>query len=241
MLKKRFFIFIQIFVILAGVFSETRTFYFTRHGQRGDPAYQQKFEKCVEDALTPKGQKQAEFLGEYLNSIKFKGTIYISPFYRTLQTAEGAASRLPEMKKIAEPRLQEKSKNKDSSGIKIIERCLTKKEIQDNFPDVTVPDGMKFPWRFDNETKKDIDRRIAELIDECISNTEGDLFFVCHGGILPVVIRCMRKRGSDFEHRKAWNCCLYAFTIDTETKRVVKAEDLTKNYLNDEMITDNMK
>ena len=50
----------------------------------------------------------------------------------------------------------------------------------------------------------------------------------------------MAKRGADFERRKACNCCLYAFTFDTDTKKIIDAKDYTSNYLSGEYITDNM-
>lgn len=239
-MKRLFFIFTIIFLAVS-TFAETRTFYFARHGQRGDPKYQRHFENCDEDALTPKGIEQAEFLGAWLNSLGFTGTIYVSPYYRTLQTATYAASKMKPAKMILEPRIQEITGVKDNSGIvRTTKKCITKKEIHKNFPNVIIPKKMKFPWRYENERQSQTDERLGQVIDECLENSEGDIFFVCHGGLLPGVIREMAKRGADFERRKACNCCLYAFTFDTDTKKVIDAKDYTANYLSGEYITDNM-
>ena len=94
-----------LFFAAIALFAETKTIYITRHGQRGDPKYQKKFKFCDEDALMPKGEQQAHLLGKHLASLGFNGTIYVSPYYRTLQTATFAASELPpELPMILEPR-----------------------------------------------------------------------------------------------------------------------------------------
>lgn len=240
MLKKIFIVSVLIF-ISATTFAETRTFYFSRHGQRGDPKYQKSFKYCDEDALMPNGEEQAKLLGAYMAKLGFKGKIYVSPFYRTLQTASFAASKMQALPIILEPRIQEMTGVKDNTGIvRTTKKCITKKEIKQNFPAVQIPHNVKFPWRVENERQSQLDERISETIDDMLQNTSGDIFFVCHGGMMPGVIREMRKRGSDFEKRNAYNCCLYAFTFDTETKQVIESVDHTLNYLPKELITDNL-
>lgn len=232
----------SLFLLLSlNCFAKTRTIYFTRHGQRGSSQYQVKFQNCDEDALMPDGQKQAALLGEYLNSIGFNGTIYVSPYYRTLQTATIAASKLPNMPMILEPRLQENAKVKNASGkVYTIKNCLTKKEIKKNFPNVIIPSSVKFPWRIENERQSQMDERISAFIDEKLTTTSGDLFCVAHGTLLKGVIREMQKRGADFPKQNVYNCCLYAFTFDTETNQIVDSKDLTMNYLYNGIVTDNL-
>ena len=240
-MKKRILLAALLFAALS-LCAETKTIYITRHGQRGDPKYQKKFKFCDEDALMPKGEEQAHLLGKHLASLGFNGTIYVSPYYRTLQTATFAASELPsELPMILEPRIQEMVRVKDNSGIVgRTKKCLTKKEIKQNFPRVRIPRGMKFPWRLDNERQAQLDERIGSVIDDILENSSGDVFFVCHGGMMSGVIREMQKRGAEFPKRKTPNCCLYVFTFDTETKKVVSARDDTLLYLPDDLVTDNL-
>ena len=100
---KKILLLLTLISLSVSFFAETKTFYITRHGQRGDPKYQKKFKYCDEDALMPKGEEQAKRLGQYLNQQGFHGTIYVSPYYRTLQTATFAASQLPDLPMILEP------------------------------------------------------------------------------------------------------------------------------------------
>lgn len=240
-MKKIILTFTALLFLCLSAFAETRTFYFTRHGQRGDPKYQKKFLNLDEDALMPKGEEQAKLLGQYLKSIDFSGAIYVSPYYRTLQTATFAADQFTNQKLIAEPRLQECVGIKNLTGkTGTTKKCLTKKEIQENFPNVSIPKKMKFPWRLTNESQAQQDARIENLVDELLAKTTGDAFLVCHGGIMGSVVRVMNEKGAEFPRKKVYNCCLYAFTFDTDTGKVIKSEDLTLEYLPSDMITDNL-
>ncbi|MBQ1949622.1 MAG: histidine phosphatase family protein [Treponema sp.] len=231
-----------LFFAAIALFAETKTIYITRHGQRGDPKYQKKFKFCDEDALMPKGEQQAHLLGKHLASLGFNGTIYVSPYYRTLQTATFAASELPpELPMILEPRAQEIVGRKNSSGkVGRTKKCITKKEIRENFPKVKIPWGTKFPWRLENEKEEQTDQRTESLIEDLVKNTAGDSFIVAHGGLMPSFIREMNRRQADFPRQKTYNCCLYRFVIDSETGNVVEWSDETLKYLPDEMITDNL-
>lgn len=238
---KKILIFILTILFSLNLFAETKTLYFTRHGQRGDPRYQVKFKYCDEDRLMPKGVEQAALLGAYLNQQNFRGTIYVSPYYRTLETATIAAKQLPEMPFIIESRIQERPGVKDNTGkIRKIKKCLTKKEIKENFPHAKFQKNFKWPWRIENEKQSQMDERCGKVIDDLIEKYPGDAFVVCHGGLLPGVIREMNKRGAEFPSTKVYNCCLYKFVVDTETKKVISWEDETLNYLPDELITDNL-
>ena len=186
---------ILLFILGTLLFAETRTLYFTRHGQRGDPKYQKKFKFCDEDSLMPDGKKQATLLGAYLKEKGFKGTIYVSPYYRTLQTASLAAEAFPDLPIILEPRLQETVSVKDNTGIvRKNKKCMTKKEIKKNFPKVKIPGKVKFPWRYENERQAQMDNRIGLLIDEILTHSSGDAFLVAHAGMMAGVFREMEKR-----------------------------------------------
>ncbi len=240
-MKKSFLTAILWIFILLSVSAETRTFYFTRHGQRGDPRWQKHFKYLNEDALMPNGEEQAKQLGLYLKSLDFKGPVYVSPYYRTLQTATFAANQFTDEKLILEPRLQEIVGLKDTSGkVRHTKKCLTKKEIKENFPNVRIPRGTKFPWRLENESQVQQDGRIDQMVTDVLKKTEGDVFFVCHGAIMASVIRVMNNRGADFPRKKVYNCCLYSFTFDTKTGKVVEFRDHTLEFLSGDLITDNL-
>jgi hypothetical protein len=119
--------------------------------------------------------------------------------------------------------------------------ALTKKELAELYPNIQDPKKVKFPWRLENEKQDQADQRIGQMIDDFLKNTEGDIFVVCHGGILSSVIREMQKRGSEFSRpRFNYNCCLYSFTFDTETNRVIDAQDLTPEFMPSNLYTDNL-
>lgn len=230
------------FLFTFTLFAESKTFYLTRHGQRGNPAYQKKFKYCDEDTLMPKGQEQAHLLGKYLAKEGFNGSIYVSPYYRTLQTASLAASELsPDLPMILEARSQEIVGIKDNTGkVRHTKKCLTKKEIRENFPNIIIPKSVKFPWKLENEKESQTDQRTAELIEELLKNSKGDVFIVGHGGLMPSYIREMNRRGAKFPRQITYNCCLYRFVLDTESGKVIDFSDETLNYLPDDLITDNL-
>ena len=231
---------IMLFVSLCA-FSQERTFYFARHGQRGDLRYQIAFRNCTEDRLMPNGIAQAEALGDYLKKIGFDGTVLVSPYYRTLETAAVACTRFGAEKMTVEPACQEVTGLKNASQpVRTTKKCLTKKEIKQNFPGAVIPKKMRFPWRLENERESKADERISLFIDSLISDTSGDVLVVCHGGIMNSVVREMNRRGADFPRQKNYNCCLYSFTFDVQTDTVVRWADETLNFMPDELYTDNL-
>lgn len=236
---------IKLFLILILIplfcFAQERTFYFARHGQRGDLRCRVTFKNCTEDSLMPKGILQAEALGNYMKETGFSGTVYVSPYYRTLETASVAAKSFYTKNLILEPRCQEVTGLKSATKpVSITKKCLTKKEIKQNFPNVEIPKKMKFPWRLENEKESLADERISSLIDDLLLNTEGDILIVCHGGIINSVVREMNKRGSDFPRQKNYNCCLYSFTFDSATSKIIKFADETSNFMPKDLYTDNL-
>ena len=239
---KKLILFLTLSFLAFSTFAETRTFYFTRHGQRGDLKYHFRLKNVAEDRLMPKGIKQAELLGQYMKQIGFEGQIYVSPYYRTLETATVACNQFTTQKLILEPRCQEVTGLKNATKkVYKLKTGITKKELAQLFPNVKVPKKVKFPWRLENEKQDQADQRIGQMIDDFLKNTEGDIFVVCHGGILSSVIREMQKRGSEFSRpRFNYNCCLYSFTFDTETNRVIDAQDLTPEFMPSNLYTDNL-
>ena len=238
---KKFFTACFLFFFAFLLFAQERTFYFVRHGQRGDLRYQKTFKECKEDCLMPKGVLQAQAVGEYLKKLGFEGTVFVSPYYRTLETASLACERMGIKKMILEPRVQEVTGLKSlSKPVGITKKCLSKKEIKQNFPQVVIPKKVKFPWRLENEKSDFADERISLLIEDFLKNTEGDLLVVCHGGIMNSIVREMNKRGAAFPRQKNYNCCLYSFTFDEKTQKIIRFADETPNFMPNELYTDNL-
>lgn len=220
-------------------FAETRTFYIARHGQRGSTQYVMNLKNCKDDRLMPKGERQAEQLGLYMKKIGFDGAIYVSPYYRTLQTGTIACNQFTSRKMIVDPEIQEVTGMKGTNPRGISKSCITKKEIKKYFPNVIIPKNMKFPWRYENERQSVCDERTNAVIEKYLKSPE-DVFLVCHGGLLNSFVREMNKRGANFKKRTNYNCCLFSFTLDTETGLVTECSDRTFEYLSDDLITDNL-
>lgn len=239
---KKIILLIALTFLAFSSFAETRTFYFTRHGQRGDLKYHYRLQNVTEDRLMPKGIIQAELLGQYMKKINFQGQIYVSPYYRTLETATVACNQFTTQKLILEPRIQEVSHTKNGTKKPYkLKAAITKKELKTLFPNVIVPSKAKFPWRLDNEKPSDISLRVGKMIEDLLNETTGDVFVVCHGGILNYVIGHMESYHSTFSRpRFNYNCCLYSFTFDTETNRVIDAQDLTPEFMPSNLYTDNL-
>lgn len=179
--------------------------------------------------------------GRLPEKIGFDGTVFVSPYFRTLETAAIACARFGAEKMTVEPACQEVTGLKNASQpVRTTKKCLTKKEIKQNFPGAVVPKKMRFPWRLENERESQADERISAFIDDLLSCTEGDVLVVCHGGIINSVVREMNKRGADFPRQKNYNCCLYSFTFDVQTNTVVRCADETLNFMPDELYTDNL-
>ena len=72
---------------------------------------------------------QAQTVGEYLKKIGFEGTVFVSPCYRTLETASLACERMGIKTIILEPRAQEVTGLKSlSKPVGITKKCLSKKK-----------------------------------------------------------------------------------------------------------------
>lgn len=239
-MKKIFCSLIILFVSL-NIFSAPRTIYAARHGQRGSRQCQRKFKNVTEDSLMPKGVEQAKCLGEYMEKIGFDGTVFVSPYYRTLETAQFALENMHEVPVFIEPRFQETTGVKDASGVvRTTKECLTKREIKKNFPKFKIPKDMKFPWRLENEKQELLDARTHDFVDWLLSETSGDIFLVGHGGVMDSLVRDIRKRGYDLPKTKIFNCTLLCITYDDESGSVINFSDETFNYLNEDLITDNL-
>ncbi|MBR2344814.1 MAG: histidine phosphatase family protein [Lentisphaeria bacterium] len=232
----------KIFLLLAVLFSVVqlhgRTLYITRHGQVGDPACKAP---NGERALTPLGTDQARQLGEYLKQKKFSGTIYVSPLYRTLQTAMVIAG-ITGSPVLVDPGLQEYSPvlaERNSGKYGICNDGMDFSEISKYFPVVSASRRFAFPWRVMNEPAKMRHERCAKTLDAILDETAGDVLLVGHSATVKSLIYTLSERLGENITAIPWNCCLLTVTLDgkgqisgytVETGKFQKPEQITNNF-----------
>ena len=103
-MKKHLFLLLLVCLLPAVV--SARKVYITRHGQVNSKESFRK-NKVRELALTDLGVNQAGALAKFLvEKYKFNGRIYVSPFFRTIQTGVTVAELL-KTKVILEPGIKE--------------------------------------------------------------------------------------------------------------------------------------
>ena len=229
----------KIFILLLiGILAHSslagRTVYITRHGQVGDTEY---FDKAVREIkLTPLGKEQAQMLAEYLTDVKkFRGTVCVSPLYRTIETGIYIADRL-NGKVILEPGIQEVAPGKTRRG-------MNWKEIESRFPGKTVS-GKVFTddWRLSQENPAARLVRVSNALDRILSEHRGDLLLVAHAAIVGDLVSSMNGRcrtGVSKVKGTAWNCSLFIFELD-ENDHVIQAS-YTTEYMPDEKVTSNFR
>lgn len=71
---------------------------------------------------------QAQTVGEYLKKIGFEGTVFVSPCYRTLETASLACERMGIKTMILEPRAQEVAGLKSLSNLWVLQKNVCQKK-----------------------------------------------------------------------------------------------------------------
>lgn len=217
-----------------------RTIYITRHGQIGDPEIR-AFNG--EHALTELGKQQARQLGEYLKMKKFKGVIYSSPLFRTMQTSEIIA-KINRSSIVIDPGLQEYApvfpeRNNGKYGI-CAEGC-DQKEIKKYFPQVKLSARFTYPWRVMNEPEKMRHERSEKTLNAILAETAGDVLLVGHSATVKSLMFVLSKRSVKPITAIPWNCCLLTITLDdnnkvtgctVETGRFLKPEQTTNNFRN---------
>ena len=237
MLKK--VLLILVLFSAAAVFAG-RTIYITRHGQIGAPEIR-SFNG--EHALTELRKQQAKQLGEYLKMKKFKGVIYSSPLYRTMQTSEIIA-RINRCSIMIDPGLQEYAPvlpehNNGKYGL-CAEGC-NQNEIRKYFPQVKLSARFTYPWRVMNEPEKMRHERSERTLNAILSETTGDILLVGHSATVKSLMFVLSKRAAKPISAIPWNCCLVTVTLDdnnkvtgytVETDRFLKPEQTTNNFRN---------
>ena len=233
----------KIFLLVIGLFSAVtltgRTVYITRHGQVGDPACKSP---NGERGLTPLGVEQARQLGRYLKHKKFSGTIYASPLYRTMHTADLIA-QINGCSFAVDPGLQEfapvfKEINQGKYGI-CAEGC-DGAAVKKYFPRATLSSRFTYPWRLMNEPENMRHERCAKTLDAILDETTGDILLVGHSAIVKSFIFVLSKRADQPIVAIPWNCCLITVELDGQ-RRVTSWKVETGNFQKPEQITNNFR
>lgn len=234
---KKMFWGLLAFCLFFGGALEARTIYVTRHGQVGDKKFRDA--RIKEPKLTDLGVEQSEMLAKYLaETAKFKGTILVSPLYRTIQTGAPTAKALG-VKLTLDPGFQEIATHPVPTP-----RGMTLEEIEKRFPGATeAGPNFKDGWRLCNEDAEMRFKRVASALDRALENYSGDILIVTHAGIANTVVEVMNSRRAENKGRKfrgmPWNCYLYVFEIDDRGK-VVSGKYIT-SHIPDEKLTDNFR
>ena len=221
---------------LAAFALPARTVYITRHGQVDG---KNRISKQVRDVpLTQLGEKQALALAEYLiQKCRFNGRIYVSPFYRTIQTGTFTANLL-KSKVILEPGIQEIAPGPKPGY------SMDMQTIEKYFPGQTVP-GKRFSdtWRLFDENAAKRTVRIQKALKEILAEEKGDILLVGHGGVIGPLINYLnaKKASPAVKHitGKGWNCSLYIFELDEKDQ--VKGGRYTTEFMEDKDITNNFR
>ncbi|NKB68861.1 MAG: hypothetical protein GKR89_17485 [Candidatus Latescibacteria bacterium] len=205
----------------------------TRHGQTdvnsdhppGDPH------------LTSLGHRQAKLLGRALKEHGFAGTIYSSPYLRTVETAQGIAA-VTGAKVLLAAEMREyvirENQMDDFTG-------ATQEALVAAYPPLQPTENFPYPWWTDTiETDADIEARVAPLIDR-VAGGQDDALLVGHGASVQGVHRyILRRRAPDqLDHGGiCWNCCLSSFALGPDFK-TLRLMDVA--HLPDEAITSNTR
>ena len=235
-MKKYLFLWILFCLLLPAAVS-ARKVYITRHGQV-NPKESFRKNKVRELALTGLGVTQAEALAKFLvEKQKFNGKIYVSPFYRTIQTGVTVAELL-KTQVILEPGIQE-----IAPGVRP-GKTMDLKTIQAFFPEMTVP-GKRYqdPWRLFAEDGKARYNRVEKALNAILAEEKGDVLLVSHGGIVGNLVNVLNKRpaSKQVQYTKgiSWNCALFIFELDENDKKVKGV--FTTEFMEDKNLTSNFR
>ena len=233
---KKYLLLLTLLCLLPAVVS-ARKVYITRHGQVNPKASFRK-NKIRELALTDLGVTQAEAMAKFLvEKYKFNGKIYVSPFFRTIQTGVTVAELL-KTKVILEPGIQEVAKGVRPG------KTMDIKMIRELFPDVTVP-GARYadPWRLFAEGDKARYRRVEKALNDILAEEKGDVLLVSHGGIVGILVNVLNKRPASKQVKWtkgiSWNCALFVFELDENNKKINGA--FTTEFMADKDVTSNFR
>lgn len=182
--------------------------YITRHGQVAPKEHYGNVQFPAGDPpLTNVGGAQAARLGDYMRHIGFCGRIYVSPYVRTLETAELIADKTGSAIYPWAP-IREIMKTQDAAD----QFCgLTLEEITAHFRHIAVDAQLPCNWwSRKKESENDVLARVGRGF--LALNPKEDVMFVGHGASAGHLIEFLKIPAK--EGRALCNCSLSV--LDTE-------------------------
>ena len=188
----------------------------TRHGQPvlGDmPAGSDTEFPPGDPALTALGRRQAEWLGRRLLQLGFQGTIYSSPYRRTMETAELVAAVVG-CSIVPEPHLQEYVQ---CEGVPAFD-ALTLDTAHVLYPHVRADVSLPRRWLAAGpEEFEDVVVRVTPFIDRLLAHPDGDVLLVGHGATVNAsrdVLWAHSGQSTPAGHGHNWNCSLSTYEVN---------------------------
>jgi len=164
----------------------SRQVFIARHAQREDmvnPEFEMTATRAYDTPLSKQGLKQAQEMAEQLRGKNIKA-IYVSPFYRTVQTANAVAQELDLPLRI-EPGLSEwhnpewQKKKPEYIDVKALKKEFSR--IDTSYKPIRQP---KYP-----ETASDVLTRAGQTARDLVASSKDNVLMVGHG---PSVIGAAR-------------------------------------------------
>ena len=219
-----------ILLLLAMVYPvQARKILITRHGQVG---FEEYFDHEVKELkLTPLGREQAALLGNYLKNVcQFDGKILVSPILRTVETGVIIGDVLNK-KVVLEPGIQEVNTGDNT-------RCMNIAEFEARFSGkFTTAKNFTHPWRVVNENPEIWRKRYIREMDRILTEYDGDLLLVTHGGGIGSMVHELCRRGNLKVPGLGFNCALFIFELD-ENNTVLSTKYVI-DYIPHADVTDN--
>ena len=190
---------------------------FARHGQpalAGMPQGANHEFPPGDYVLSPLGIKQAEFLGQHLKNIGFKGMIISSPYARTVETASIAAA-VCGLDIYLEPRIQEMRFYPEPP-------CpgMTLEELRAEFPNIAADAKLEYPWMTPGgaEELDAVRARVDKYVEELIANPPAeDVLLFGHGASLQSLKwNFYARTGYTGKDHHNWNCSMSTVEIDDD-------------------------
>ena len=190
----------------------------TRHGQvlpAGNESWSHADYPSGDGPLSELGQQQATWLGQHLKTLSFNGSIFSSPYRRTVETACAIAAVVDTVVQPAAPLREivkrveqlERFVGLSADGLRNLH---TRVEPAKDFEDVW--------WTPQAEDDDGVEARVAPFVDTLIDQDSTDVdrhvLLVGHGASTGGVIRHLLRRSAPEligPPDPGWNCALTSF------------------------------
>lgn len=181
--------------------------YLARHGQVSSETKYRNGDASLprgEVYLSSLGREQATLLGKFLAKRNFHGTIYASPFWRTMETAQIIAE---ETGSTIQPATWIHEILMDQNFLDAF-RGTPLDQLKEWYPYLAKDAVMEFPWwPHKGENSDMVMQRVSAGIDKFLAeygSTDEEILLVGHGASIGAANEYLGLRRNGF----LWNCCL---------------------------------